>query len=376
MVLKFNKIKDQNINDQNRYIKKLDNFDNKVVFINGFNASGKTMLCPIVSSINNVESIIFPYEIEWMASLLYTNDATTHGFQEFVKQFCDHTIYCQMMARNSNFRFGDITSVLNQKDFIKYFKRLFRKGDNLIPKIINDEKPILCFSATHLSFTIEEILSAIDGRCLYIETVRDPIYMFKQIKIFFKEIFNNNPKKFFTFTFNSNNDDFLFFDYYNKNENLTNLSDIDNLNFSVVNYLEKICNFYFNLNFQNINTGKSKLMLLPFENFVTKPDRWINEILAFLEQEPDQNLKKELKKQNVPRKVLTQGFKRKVYERYGNKTISDNDSKNITYEEADLRYIEDIKKYIGENDSKAFNKLLDLSKNYRAWIKEFNKFTF
>ena len=55
MVLKFNKVKDQNINDQNRYIKKLDNFDNKVVFINGFNASGKTMLCPIVSSINNVK---------------------------------------------------------------------------------------------------------------------------------------------------------------------------------------------------------------------------------------------------------------------------------------------------------------------------------
>ena len=32
MVLKFNKVKDQNINDQNRYIKKLDT-DNKVVFI-------------------------------------------------------------------------------------------------------------------------------------------------------------------------------------------------------------------------------------------------------------------------------------------------------------------------------------------------------
>ena len=376
MVFKFSNNKDQNINYQNRLIKKLDNFDNKIVFINGFNASGKTMLCPIVSSINKVESVIFPYDIEWVSSLLYTNDLTRHGFEEFIKQTCDHTVYCQMMGRNSNFRHGDITSVLNKKYFLKYFKRLFVKGDNFIPEIIKEEKPILCFSATHLSFVMEEIFSALEDRCLYIETVRDPIYMFKQIKIFFEEIISKNPKKFFTFTFNSNNENYPFFDYFNKKENLTNYNDKENLNHKVINYLEKICNFYFNLNFQNINTGKSKLILLPFENFVIKPDTWINEILNFLDQAPDQNLKNELRKQNVPRKVLTQGFKRKVYERYGNKIISEKELKNISYEEADSNYIEDIKNYIGEKDLEAFNKLLEISKNYRAWIKKFDKFTF
>ena len=80
MVFKFSKKDNQKINDEERLIKKLDNFDNKAIFINGFPASGKTMLCPIVSSINKVESVIFPYEIEWMGSLLYTNDTTRHGF--------------------------------------------------------------------------------------------------------------------------------------------------------------------------------------------------------------------------------------------------------------------------------------------------------
>ena len=100
MVFKFTQNKNQKTNYEKRLIKKLDNFNNKVVFINGFNASGKTMLCPIISSINKVESVIFPYDIEWMASLLYTNDVTRHGFEEFIKQTCDHTIYCQMMGRN------------------------------------------------------------------------------------------------------------------------------------------------------------------------------------------------------------------------------------------------------------------------------------
>ena len=376
MVFKFSQKDNQKINDEERLIKKLDNFDNKAIFINGFPASGKTMLCPIVSSINKVESVIFPYEIEWMGSLLYTNDTTRHGFEEFVKQFCDHTIYCQMMGRNSNFRRGDITSVLNKKDFMKYAKRLFGKGDNDIPKQINDQKPILCFSATHLSFVIEEIFSALEARCLYIEIVRDPIYMFKQIKILFEEIYNKNPKKFFTFTFSLNKEKYLFYDFYNDRNNLTSLNKIDNLNYNVVNYLEKICNFYFNLNFEKIKTKNSKLILLPFENFVIKPDLWIGEILNFLDQAQTPNLTNELKRQNVPRKVLTQGFKREVYERYGNKIISEKELKNTSYDDADSKYIEDIKNYIGEKDSEAFKKLLKISKNYRAWIKGFNKFAF
>ena len=142
------------------------------------------MLCPIISSINDVESTIFPYEIEWIGSLLYTNNATKHGFQEFVKQYCDNTIYNQMMGRNSNFRINDISSVVNKKDFLKYFKRLFNKGDNSIPKIINDKKPILCFTTNHLSFFIEEIFVALKNRCLFIETVRGSNLYVQAIKNF------------------------------------------------------------------------------------------------------------------------------------------------------------------------------------------------
>ena len=35
--------------------KKKKSFNNKIVFVNGFSASGKTMLAPIISSMENVE---------------------------------------------------------------------------------------------------------------------------------------------------------------------------------------------------------------------------------------------------------------------------------------------------------------------------------
>jgi hypothetical protein len=376
MVFKFSK-SDDSLNQQlNRKIKKLDTFNNKVVFINGFNASGKTMLSPIISSINNAESIIFPYEIEWMGSLLYSNDVSKHAFQEFIKQYCDHTIYNQMMSRNTNFRKGDISSVLNTKDFIKYFSRLFKKGDNYLPKIIEEKKPIINFTTTHLTFFIEEILESLSGRCLFIETVRDPVYMFEQIKILFKEVYINNPKKFFTYVLESNDEKSLFFDFYSNKDELINFNNIQNINKICVDYLERIYNFYFNLDFEKINTHNSKLILLPFEKFVINPDNWINEILNFLEQKYSKNLKQELKNQNVPRKILNQGFKRKVYERYGNKIIKNNKAENMSYEEADLNYREYIKKTFEEENRESFEKLLYVSTKYQTWIKNFKNFSF
>jgi hypothetical protein len=376
MVFKFSK----NYNPLNilpkRKIEKLDTFNNKVVFINGFNASGKTMLSPIISSINNSESIIFPYEIEWMGSLLYSNDVSKHAFQEFIKQYCDHTIYNQMMSRNTNFRVDDISSVFNMKDFIKYFCRLFKKGDNYVPKIIEEKKPIINFTTTHLTFFIEEILETLAGRCLFIETVRDPVYMFEQIKILFKEVYINNPKKFFTFVIKSKGEKSLFFDFYSNKDELINFDNIENINKTCVDYLERICNFYFNLDFKKINTHNSKLILLPFEKFVMNPDNWINEILNFLDQKLSKNLKKELKKQNVPRKVLNQGYKRNVYKRYGNKIINNSKIRNTSYEEADLSYREYIKNFFEEENIESYEKLLHISKKYQIWIKNFKNFFF
>ena len=60
-----------------------------------------------------------------------------------------------------------------------------------------------------------------------------------------------------------------------------------------------------------------KIIFLPFEKFVTKPNLWIDTILKNLNIQNSSSLE-ELKKQKVPRKFLHQGYSRKVYERYGN----------------------------------------------------------
>ena len=112
MVFKFsNDITLDEARKKNRSIKKGVSFNNKIVFINGFGASGKTMLSPIISSMDRVESPVFPYEIQWISSFLYSSKMDEELYLEFIRQYCDNTIYNLTMGRNSNFRFSDISSI-------------------------------------------------------------------------------------------------------------------------------------------------------------------------------------------------------------------------------------------------------------------------
>ena len=95
MILKFSNHLNKAKVENERTFKKHKSFENKIVFTNGFNASGKTMLGPIISSIDRVESMMFPYEIEWISSFLYNESISQQSYREFVRQYIDHSIYNQ-----------------------------------------------------------------------------------------------------------------------------------------------------------------------------------------------------------------------------------------------------------------------------------------
>jgi hypothetical protein len=369
MVFKFTKDLSLEQIDNKRVIKKETTFKNKVVFVNGFSASGKTMLAPIISSMQNVESIIFPYEIEWISSFLYSSNIDKNSYQEFLKQYVDHTTYNQMMSRNSNFRPSDISSVLQSRKKVDYLKRLFQKGDNLIPSKIKLQKPIINFTSSHLIFFINEISEAFSERLLFIETFRDPLYMFKQIKILYNDVYIKNPEKIFTFQSIQNNKKSFFFDFFSKDDVFNEIDKI-NLNEFVVCYLERIFNFYFNLNFEEINAHSGKIIFMPFEKFVINPNIWIDEILKTLKIKKTISLTKELRKQKVPRKYIHQGYSRSVYKRYGNQSVN---KKFNSSEDADKEYKSNILlEFRDEKDKKLFNRLEKISNEYRNWIKKFD----
>ena len=368
MVFKFsNDITLDEARKKNRSIKKGVSFDNKIVFINGFGASGKTMLSPIISSMDRVESPVFPYEIQWISSFLYSSKMDEELYSEFIRQYCDNTIYNLTMGRNSNFRFSDISSIFQSPKRFKFLKRIFEKGDNASVDEIKVKKPIINFTSSALLLFINEIAKSLSNRVLFIETFRDPLYMFKQAKINHKEVHVEKREKNFTFEVFEENERSFYFDYYSNIDQFRNL-DLSKTNEQIVKYLERVYQFYFNFDFNKIDMNGGKLICLPFEKFVLGPDKWIDEILSFLDIEKTKNLIKELKKQKVPRKILTDGYSRSVYKRYSQYPIK---KKYANFSDADNDYKEQIKLEFGKNEITFFNQLLDLSNKYRDWSKKF-----
>ena len=366
---KFTDSGDSNL--ESRAMCKSKSFTNKVIIVNGFNASGKTLFSPIVSSIDGVELMSFAYEIEWCSSFLYANKMSKDAYVEFVKMHVDHTIYNQMMSRSVNFRFTDLSSAMTHKSKWTYLKRLFQDGDNAIPKKIKDENPILSLTTCHLMPFIPALSSALQERLLFIEIVRDPIFMFHQLLILQESVIKGCSEKDFTTRVKMEGIDATYLEYYSSKEVFDSLSNEES-SFTVVSYLERMFDFYFSLELESLEINNSSFILIPFEKFVLSPKKWIKSIVEFTGNKWSKDIDKEMKRQKVPRELLRSGRKLNVYKRFG---WEDNkNSKKLTLKEESIDYRKKMKSLI--NDEEVYQRLESVSDKYYQWIDSVPDFIF
>lgn len=277
-IIKYYKFTNSNKkNLDKREMRKSKSFDNKIIMVNGFNASGKTLFSPIVSSIKNVELMSFAYEIEWCSSFLYSDQMSEEAYKEFIKMHVDHTIYNQMMSRSVNFRLTDLSSAMRHKAKWTYLRRLFQNGDNAILGNIKNGKPILSLTTCHLMPFIPSLTSALQERLLFIEVVRDPMFMFHQLLILQESIIKGHQEKDFTTRVKNDDIDATYLEYYSSEEVFKDIKNSDN-NALVIGYLERMFDFYFSLDLDNLEINNSSFMLIPFEKFVLFPKKWVESI--------------------------------------------------------------------------------------------------
>ena len=354
-----------------REMRKSKSFDNKIIMVNGFNASGKTLFSPIVSSIKNVELMSFAYEIEWCSSFLYSDEMSEDAYKEFVKMHVDHTIYNQMMSRSVNFRLTDLSSAMRHKAKWTYLRRLFQNGDNAILGNIKNGKPILSLTTCHLMPFIPSLTSALQERLLFIEVVRDPMFMFHQLLILQESIIKGYQEKDFTTRVKNDDIDATYLEYYSSEEVFKDIKNSDN-NALVIGYLERMFDFYFSLDLDNLEINNSSFMLIPFEKFVLFPQKWIESIVEFSGNEWSKDIDKEMKRQKVPRKLLRAGRNLDIYKRFG--WSNNENNKNLTLAEENDNYRKKMKILIDNNDS--YMRLEKISNKYHKWIDNISNFTF
>jgi len=183
------------------------------------------------------------------------------------------------------------------------------KGDEAIPNLIKNEKPILQLT-THMLFpNIKLLFKALRKELIFIEVIRHPLYMIIQHE---KNMEKLEDPRFQHIRYELDGEEYTFF-----SDGIEEHFDSGNTFEKAIYSMEWYFNRLFEYNSNSNSNSNSQLLVIPFEIFVKEPLRYMDAIAGLLESPITKNVKKEMKKQKVPRKLLSDGPSLDIYKRCG-----------------------------------------------------------
>jgi len=243
------------------------------VFIGGLTRSGKSFLCPIISSLKKAEMFLVDSMIE---NISYMNALDRINFQSakyLIQLNLNERAYNQFLSRNVNFRKSDYSSVVKSKNFVKYKKRLsIKDGDNIVKKI-KKNNPIFPIMFHDVLINPKLLLESFSkSKIIYIE--RDPVDLVDQwMQKKYYGTFFSNPRS-VTLSFKLRKKIFPYWSFEKSNEYLRIKNKFDKVVFLLNNLLT--------LQKKNYNFSKRKykkrVLYFKFDQLVTDTDSTIKKI--------------------------------------------------------------------------------------------------
>jgi len=285
-------------------------FDSKVIFVDGLPGCGKTLISNAITSIENVELLSYMYEVEHVCALYKLDHISLESGAAQIQKLVDVKVYNQMMSRDVNFRYSDLSSVFKYHNPEKYFMRLFSEGDEAIPKKIIKEKPILNIAIHNNIAFSNPIINALKCRCYYINVLRHPVYMINQQSLNFKNIHGTNRDFEIHFKYGKHNIPYFAIGWEREYANST---PVEKSIYFIKNIIEN--------SKENINKYKSskdvQYIEVIFEEFVKDPLNYLRSISKILGSKLIDNYNTVLSSQNIPRDHVSKGLDLPIYRRCG-----------------------------------------------------------
>jgi len=282
----------------------------KIVFVDGLFGCGKTMLSPIVGALDRVELPSYAYELEYVCALYGLGKMTRDAAETMVRMVTDLQLYNTMMSRETNFRPSDLSSVFRSATPWRYVRRLFQKGDEMIPERIREERPILLLTTHNMLSVSEPIFAALRARAVLVEVVRHPLYMLKQQTLNMEGL--HGDVRDFTIYFRHGDHDLPFFVHGWEEQFLT-----ASLVERAIYYMHCMGGRTRAMKERMMNKYGAQILTIPFERFVIDPNPYLQQITSAVGTTVTRTTKRMMRKQRVPRQRYAEGLKLGIYERCG-----------------------------------------------------------
>lgn len=281
-----------------------------VAIVNGLFGCGKTLMAPIVGSLERVELMRFTYPLEQTCVLRYLGALDAHASRALIRLQTDVDLYNSMMSRETNFRFTDQSSVWMNAVVWRHMRRLFLPGDAAVIPRIRAENPILLL-VTHMLLGISGTLfDALGDRLRFIEVVRHPLYMIKQWRKWIP-MAGTDPRAFeIWIEYGGHSPPW----YAHGWEDLyLRSNEMDRVIYTIERHWRLGMATFAKLT----AARKAQVLMIPFEQFVLQPEPFMEQLERFLGTRVIGATKRMMRKQKVPRRVIEDGVALACYKRYG-----------------------------------------------------------
>lgn len=284
---------------------------NDLVLVDGQPGCGKTLFSAIIAAMQRVELLKYSPELENICALKYLNKITDDAANSMIRIQMDLEIYETMMSRNINFRPKDLSSAFSDVDSFTYIKRLFQKGDELIPDRISNEQPIMHFATHNLLGFSEPVFISLGKKVKIIEIVRHPLYMLiQQTYNMSNQLESDGSSRQFHLYIKHGKYQLPFWNF-GQEELFIKSNAVDR----AIYEMKMISDISYN--FKNNSSFLDQIITIPFESFVLDPWPFINQIKNLIKSKITRKTKKVIKKQNVPRERISDGIPLEIYKRCG-----------------------------------------------------------
>ena len=269
----------------------------KIIINDGLIGGGKSLLSNVVSGLPKVDQWILDYTIEQTIGLLYLKKINLNTAKYILKSNYNQLFYDNSMLRHTNFRKSDLTSILKHPRYKNLKKRMSPFDENVYEKY--KDKIILHYCTHNIGVFSESLFESFGKNLVFLQLLRSPlnIDVLKRIS-YFTEIWKkaNGRYQLVTKYIAKHKQNIPFF------INQTDKYCIANKYEKTILILEKILNPR-KLNLSNLeNKYKSKVILIPFENFITNPKKYVKKIANTLNVSLDKITNSVIKKNSLPRK--------------------------------------------------------------------------
>jgi len=297
----------------------------KIIITDGLPSSGKSLVCNIISSFPNIDPWILSHYIEHVVALNNLGILKNEISEYLIKTSHNVIFHDNLLLRNVNFRKSDVSSFQKNPKFKIFKQRLNPNETKVIQKNKNKVIPHYCLHFTTIAK--KTLFQTFKNKLLFIQVHRSPVTlsMINKIANWTTNISNSKSR-----------DGHI--KLYDKNlkKNIPYFIKEKKSEYFQANKYEKAImiikkNFDIKkINNKNLRKYKTSEIIIPFENLLDNPKKYLKKIEKYTNSKVDRFVHKALQKNNLPRKfnldkekLLTFRFlKKKIRSKYYNILIN------------------------------------------------------